>query len=178
VGLFLEIRIRQNGEEKWVDASDFLNYMLKEHLIEESSKGGVLPYPDEDNKEEIFNLWWDLYDKKRSKIKTRKYWFKNIKSTIISDIMKHTKVYVEGTEKQYRKDPHSYLLNECWEDEIILDPETIQKQKAEQIEEEREKAYKKQLEEQKKIDDDAADDEWKRDFFSGLKKNLKNKGVE
>ena len=178
MGLFLEIRIRQNGEEKWVDASDFLKYMLKEHLVEESSKGGVLPYPDEDNKEEIFNLWWDLYDKKRSKIKTRKYWFKNIKSTIISDIMKHTKVYVEGTEKQYRKDPHSYLLNECWEDEIILAPEVIEEEKLKQVEEKRENAYKKQLEEQKKINDNAADDNWKQEYLRSISKNLRKIGVE
>ena len=178
MGLFLEIRIRQNGEEKWVDASDFLRYMLKEHLVEESSKGGVLPYPDEENKEEIFNLWWNLYDKKRSKKKTMNYWFKNIKSEIISDIMKHTKVYIAGTEKQYRKDPHSYLLNECWEDEIILDPEVIEEEKLKQVEEKRENAYKKQLEEQKKINDNAADDNWKQEYLRSISKNLRKKGVE
>ena len=177
MGLFLEIRIRQNGEEKWVDASDFLRYMLKEHLVEESSKGGVLPYPDEENKEEIFNLWWNLYDKKRSKKKTMNYWFKNIKSEIISDIMKHTKVYIAGTEKQYRKDPHSYLLNECWEDEIILDPEVIEEEKLKQVEEKRENAYKKQLEEQKKINDNAADDNWKQEYLRSISKNLRKKGV-
>ena len=178
MGLFLEIRIRQNGEEKRVDASDFLRYMLKEHLVEESSKGGVLPYPDEENKEEIFNLWWNLYDKKRSKKKTMNYWFKNIKSEIISDIMKHTKVYIAGTEKQYRKDPHSYLLNECWEDEIILDPEVIEEEKLKQVEEKRENAYKKQLEEQKKINDNAADDNWKQEYLRSISKNLRKKGVE
>ena len=178
MGLFLEIRIRQNGEEKWVDASDFLRYMLKEHLVEESSKGGVLPYPDEENKEEIFNLWWNLYDKKRSKKKTMNYWFKNIKLNTISDIMKHTKVYVEGTEKQYRKDPHSYLLNECWEDEIILDPEVIEEQKLKQIETKREEKYKEQIEKQRKIDEDSADDDWRKEFLSSVSNNLRNKGVE
>ena len=67
MGLFLEIKIRQDGKEKWVDASKFLKYMLKEHLQEEASKGGVLPYPDEENKQQIFEMWWNLYDKKRSK---------------------------------------------------------------------------------------------------------------
>ena len=49
MGFFLEIRIRQDGKEKWVDASKFLKYMLKEHLQEESSKGGVIPYPEKEN---------------------------------------------------------------------------------------------------------------------------------
>jgi hypothetical protein len=178
VGLFLEIKIRQDGKEKWVDATKFLSYMLKEHLVEESSRGGVIPYPDEENKEEVFNLWWNLYDKKRSKKKTMKYWFKNIKSEIISDIMKHTKVYVQGTEKQFRKDPHSYLLNECWEDEIILDPEVIEEEKLKQVERKREEQYKKQIEHQKKIDDDSADDDWRKEFLSSVSNSIKNKGVE
>ena len=87
MSMFLEIKVRHDGKERWVDASDFLRYMLKEHLVEESSKGGVLPYPDEENKEEIFNLWWNLYNKKRSKKKTMNYWFKTIKSNTISDII-------------------------------------------------------------------------------------------
>ena len=92
--------------------------------------------------------------------------------------MKHTKVYVQGTEKQFRKDPHSYLLNECWEDEIILDPEVIEEEKLKQVEEKRENAYKKQLEEQKKINDNAADDNWKQEYLRSISKNLRKKGVE
>ena len=134
MGLFLEIKIRQDGKERWVDASKFLKYMLKEHLNEESSQGGAIPYPDEENKKEIFEMWWNLYDKKRSKKKTFNYWCKNIKTDLVSDIMKHTKNYIQTTEKQFRKDPHSYLLNECWEDEIILKPEFAEKQKLEYIE--------------------------------------------
>ena len=33
--------------------------------------------------------------------------------------MKHTEKYVKIRTKQYRKNPHSYLLNKTWEDEII-----------------------------------------------------------
>ena len=178
MSMFLEIRIRQDGKERWVDASKFLKYMLKEHLTEEASQGGVIPYPDEENKEEVFNIWWDLYDKKRSKKKTFKYWDNNIKTEIISDIMKHTKNYVDSTEKQFRKDPHSYLLNECWEDEVILEPEVIEKQKLEYKEKKREESYKRQLEEQKRVNDLAADDDWKQEFLSDLRKDLRNKGAK
>ena len=141
MGFFLEIKIRQDGKEKWVDASKFLKYMLKEHLQEETSRGGVIPYPDEENKQEVFDIWWNLYNKKRSKKKTFKYWCRNIKSEVVSDIMKHTKVYISSTEKQFRKDPHSYLLNECWEDEVILKPEVIEQQKLEYIEKKREEEF-------------------------------------
>ena len=176
MGLFLEIKIRQDGKEKWVDASKFLKYMLKEHLNEESSQGGAIPYPDEENKQQIFEMWWNLYDKKRSKKKTFNYWRKNIKTDLVSDIMKHTKNYVETTEKQFRKDPHSYLLNECWEDEIILKPEFAEKQKLEYIEKKREEEYIKKKQEQKRIYEESADEDWKREFFNGLKKDLINKG--
>ena len=89
--------------------------------------------------------------------------------------MKHTKIYVEGTEKQYRKDPHSYLLNECWKDEIILDPEVIEEQKLKQIEIKREEKYKEQIEKQRKIDEDSADDDWRKEFLSSVSNNLKKK---
>ena len=178
MGFFLEIRIRQDGKEKWVDASKFLKYMLKEHLQEESSKGGAIPYPDEENKQEVFDIWWNLYDKKRSKKKTFKYWCKNIKSEIVSDIIDHTKKYILTNEKQFRKDPHSYLLNECWEDEIILKPEVAEKQKLEYIEKKREEDYIRQKQEQQTIDDEAADEDWKKEFLTKLKKDLRNKGAE
>ena len=178
MGFFLEIKIRQDGKERYVDASKFFNYMIKEHLHEETSKGGVIPYPDEENKQQVFDMWWNLYDKKRSKKKTFKYWCANVKSEIVSDIMKHTKSYVISTEKQFRKDPHSYLLNECWEDEIILEPEAIAKQKAEYLEKKREEEYLKKKQEQQKIDDDAPDDEWRKNFVNSIKTNLKNKGAK
>ena len=92
--------------------------------------------------------------------------------------MKHTKSYVISTEKQFRKDPHSYLLNECWEDEIILEPEAIAKQKAEYLEKKREEEYLKKKQEQQKIDDDAPDDEWRKNFVNSIKTNLKNKGAK
>ena len=47
-----------------------------------------------------------------------------------------------------------------------------------QVEEKRENAYKKQLEEQKKINDNAADDNWKQEYLRSISKNLRKKGVE
>ena len=45
--------------------------------------------------------------------------------------MSHTQDYVNANEKQFRKNPHSYLLNESYENEIIIDDAT----KEEQLEE-------------------------------------------
>ena len=92
--------------------------------------------------------------------------------------MEHTKKYILTNEKQFRKDPHSYLLNECWEDEIILKPEVAEQQKLEYIEKKREEDYIRQKQEQQKIDDEAADEDWKKEFLTKLKKDLRNKGAE
>lgn len=66
-----------------------------------------------------FEDWWILYDKSRSKSKCEKKWIKIIQVER-EKIMAHTGQYVLATpEKQYRKDPYTYLNNHCWTDEII-----------------------------------------------------------
>ena len=37
--------------------------------------------------------------------------------------MNHTKRYVKATDKQYRKNPYTYLYNSSWEDEIMNEEE-------------------------------------------------------
>lgn len=70
--------------------------------------------------EEIFVSWWNLYDKKVDKKKTRAYWHRHVKIGNTAQIMNHTKSYVLAQpEKQFRKDPYSYLYNEAWQNEII-----------------------------------------------------------
>ena len=73
--------------------------------------------------------WWNLYNKKTDKKKTQKYWTKNIKQKDYEKIMDHTRNYVESTEKQFRKNPHSYLLNESYENEIIINEEVKEEQR-------------------------------------------------
>jgi phage replication O-like protein O len=66
-----------------------------------------------------FERWWDMYDKKVSRAKTEKK-FLSLKSALYNDILSHTKEYVKSTpDKVYRKNPLTYLNNECWEDEIV-----------------------------------------------------------
>ena len=67
-----------------------------------------------------FNQWWKLYDKKINHKKAKKKFDKLSKDTIPL-ILDHTAQYVESTpDIQYRKDPFTYLDNECWNDQIIF----------------------------------------------------------
>ena len=65
--LFLEIKIRKNGEEKWVDARKFLDYMLKEYSKVSYSNTLALPYNERVNKfysnipQHIIDSWTEAY---------------------------------------------------------------------------------------------------------------------
>ena len=82
---------------------------------------------NKDNKEiiiklEEFEKFWSLYGKKVGKAKTETYWLRHIKHSDMIDIFNHTRLY-NKREKQYRKDPYSYLYNQTWKDEIIANTE-------------------------------------------------------
>lgn len=69
--------------------------------------------------EEEFDLWWNMYDKKRSRKKVIQKWFK-MSAKKRADCIAATPAYVASTpDKQYRKDPFTYLNQECYYDEII-----------------------------------------------------------
>jgi hypothetical protein len=67
-----------------------------------------------------FDTWWDLYDKKvGSKIKLQTKWNK-LTDDQRTQAIKHTKEYkIAQPDKQYRKNPDTYLNNESFYDEII-----------------------------------------------------------
>lgn len=69
--------------------------------------------------DENFDYWWDCYDKKRSKEKARAKWDKlNDKEKELALIV--VKDYVASTpDKNFRKDPATYLHNKSFNDEII-----------------------------------------------------------
>lgn len=69
------------------------------------------------NKE--FEMWWNVYNKKRGKDKCQKRWARLSKKDRQACIAA-TPAYVRSiSEKQYQKDPFTYLNGRCWEDEII-----------------------------------------------------------
>lgn len=72
------------------------------------------------NKERLsFSRFWDLFDKKVERAKCEKKWAK-ISDADKEKIFEHVPKYVKSQpEKQYRKNPLTYLNGECWNDEII-----------------------------------------------------------
>ena len=74
-------------------------------------------------KESSFDKFWNMYDKKvGKKDKCRKKFLKLSKSDI-NKIFETLPQYIKSTpDKQYRKNPETYLNNESWNDEIITQP--------------------------------------------------------
>ena len=66
-----------------------------------------------------FDEWWNAYNKKRGRKKAEAKWNKLSDFDKI-ECMKATPSYVASIEdKQFQKDPLTYLNGECWNDEII-----------------------------------------------------------
>lgn len=66
-----------------------------------------------------FNDFWKLYDKKIDWEDCEKKWLK-LNQSEKEKIIDHLPAYVESTpEKQYRKNPETYLNDRAWENEII-----------------------------------------------------------
>jgi len=66
-----------------------------------------------------FENFWNLYDKKIDRDKCYKKWNK-LKEEDREAIMKHIPQYKQSTqEKQFRKNPETYINNRSWENEII-----------------------------------------------------------
>lgn len=67
-----------------------------------------------------FNDFWDLYDKKTSKAKTELKWNK-LKQKDKELIIDYLPNYINAKpDKQFRKDPITFLNNESWNDELII----------------------------------------------------------
>lgn len=78
--------------------------------------------PTGDDGEFSFNRFWDLYDKKVDRDKCERKWSRlnaNDKRTIISYLPE----YVKATpDKQFRKNPTTFLNNRSWENELPQSP--------------------------------------------------------
>ena len=71
--------------------------------------------------------FWNLYDKKVDKQKARRLWNK-LKANTRAFIMQKVPLYKSyQADKQYRKSPYSYLLNQCWDDEDLHKPRSYTK---------------------------------------------------
>jgi hypothetical protein len=76
--------------------------------------------PSECNPE--FEKFWNLYDKKNNKAKVKAK-FERLSKADKAKIFETLQTYLDNTpDKQFRKDPMTYLNNRTWEDEISLKP--------------------------------------------------------
>lgn len=76
------------------------------------------PAVEPDPLEEEFEKFWDYYDKKVDRKKAWPKWKKLTKDQK-DKIRKHLPLYLKSQpDKQYRKNPLTYLNGECWNDEI------------------------------------------------------------
>ena len=68
-----------------------------------------------------FDVFWELYDKKRGdKDKLERKWF-SLSDSDRRKVIEHIPIYKKSEpDKQYRKDPSTYLNNKSWNDEIIV----------------------------------------------------------
>lgn len=88
--------------------------------------------------EDLFNQWWNVYDKKVGKDACIKAWARMSQIEKEKCIMA-TPAYVQATpDKAFRKDPLTYLHRRGWKDEIIIKPMFNQPTKAERQDYERE----------------------------------------
>ena len=69
----------------------------------------------------LFNIFWDLYDKKIGKVENIKsQWIKLTEEERTLAIEHIPKYKISQPDKQYRKDPATYLNNKSFNDEIII----------------------------------------------------------
>ena len=124
---FIEVTITDNTDRSMTLAKKWRGDVLKVEGGSPKSGGSSVTINIDTNIEynKSFDIWWKLYDKKVGKDKTLHFWLKKLDQSLVEDIMNHTKRYVKATDKQYRKNPYTYLYNSSWEDEIISEEEEI-----------------------------------------------------
>jgi len=78
----------------------------------------LIPDSSDENQESRFAEFWDLYDKKSGRPKCEAK-FKKLTKVQIELLFKNLPAYIKSTpDKQFRKNPLTWLNNECWNDEI------------------------------------------------------------
>jgi len=89
-----------------------------------ASETHLTPIEEEQERKEekevyTFDEFWNDYNKKEDRKKCETKW-KSITEKQKAEIKMHVPLYVQSTpEIQYRKNPSTYLNNECWNNEII-----------------------------------------------------------
>jgi len=114
----------------FIDADNVLASCLQDATTETEKSRDRVRERVETKKPEGFDLFWDIYDKKRGKPKAEKEWLKaNIDQVLLKTVLEQAKKYAQVTEKQFRKDPERWIKGRHWEDEIIVVSEQKEEKK-------------------------------------------------
>lgn len=75
-----------------------------------------------ENKESLsrFEEWWKVYDKKVDRSKALKKWLRLSEKEQMKCIEVAPSYVASTSDKQFRKNPTTYLNGECWNDEIVV----------------------------------------------------------
>lgn len=95
-------------------------------VTDSHTSGNTLPHNKEYNKKENnnsierFEEFWNTYNKRIGKEKTKAKWAK-LKQKEVDAIFLALPSYIASREVKYRKDPERYLTHRVWEDEVLSD---------------------------------------------------------
>jgi len=123
------IKRKENNEVDYREIR-LLTPLVSEHhtplVLKPHTSGVETPHNKEtnikvnNNSIERFEEFWNIYNKKVGKDKTKAKWSK-LKEKEIDAIFKALPSYIANREVKYRKDPERYLTHRVWEDEMPSD---------------------------------------------------------
>ena len=151
--MFLEIKIRKDGEEKWVNADKFFSYMIERYSKVTYKGKSIDPYPDRVNKfyndipKELIDMWAKAYPNVDIKVECERS-----RVWLLSNTNK--------AKKDFKNFTNRWLGKACQNGGQI--PVVMSERKLE-----------KQIAKQKKYDQEAMIDSAPQDWVQGFIKNVK-----
>lgn len=122
IGIENEMKNAPEKLQKWVKSKEIDCQVTVSHLnldINLDLDSNLNSNSIKAEKEESFNIFWNIYDKKVNSKECKRLWYK-IDQSLYQCIYNHSREYVKSSpDKKWRKDPERYLKNEMWTSEII-----------------------------------------------------------
>ncbi len=115
---------RENANKRWnkenANAYERIKTDAKNADRDTVTDSDIDKVKEKDSNKIEFDLFWVLYDKKVDKVKCEAKW-KKLSKEIQQKILDYLPDYVKSTpNKDFRKNPATFLNNKSWENEIIL----------------------------------------------------------
>ena len=156
--MFIEILVRVNGEDKYVDSRKFFDYMVNEYSKVKYDGKSIDPYPDRVNK---------FYDNIPSEL--IKAWSKAYPNVDIKGECERARVWLISNTGKAKKDFKNFTNR--WLGKACQSGGSIPVVMEHKIE----KDIIKRKEYVEQATQDSAPEEWRKEFFSEVLKKLSNK---